>query len=423
MSKQAKNYISLANDHSGSMWNLVSAALKDYNTNIVAIREAATREMQDTIVSVTGFASQVTRELTVSNPHVLKPMEHWPANGGTALYDAIADQIKMHLALPDANQPNVSFLLMITTDGDESGSTIRKEELAAMIKNVMETDRWTFVVRVPKGRKNNPAITGLGIPADNIQEWETTSEGMAASTTVNTAAVDSFFVARSAGKKSSSSFYTNAANVNLAVLKEVPAKAISLYVVPDEFNGKWISDFILSKRQQYLQGSAFFQLTKTEAKVGQDKLLLIREQKTGKFYAGAEARQMIGMPTFGNARLHPGDNKNFDIFIQSKSWNRHLVAGTGLAYWEAQGVPFTQADIDLVTKPAEPKRATPAVPPVIQLPKVAPTNKPTKSPLTPTPRITYFASRNDARIEAKRLGKKLKDNGLANGKDKRWTLA
>lgn len=423
MEKQAKNYISLANDHSGSMWNLTAAALKDYNTNIVAIREAATREMQDTIVSVTGFASRVTRELTVSNPHVLKPMEYWPAQGGTALYDAIADQIQMHLALPDAHQPNVSFLLMITTDGGEASSNISKEALATMIKKVMETDRWTFVLRVPKGQKTHHQITGLGIPADNIQEWETTSAGMAASTAVNTAAVDTFFVARSAGRKSSSSFYTNTAEVNLAVLKEVPAKAVKLYVVDDQFNGKWISDFILSKRQQYLKGSAFFQLTKTEPKVAQDKLILIREDTTGKFYAGAEARQMIGMPAFGNARLHPGDHKGFDIFIQSKSWNRHLVAGTGVAYWEAQGVPFTQSDVDLVTKPAEPKRATPAVAPVVQLPKVAPTNRPTKSPLTPTPRITYYASREDARKEARRLGKTIKDNGLAEGKAKRWTLA
>lgn len=422
MSKQAKNYISLANDHSGSMWNLVSAALKDYNTNIVAIREAATREMQDTIVSVVGFASQINRELTVSNPHVLKPMATWATGGMTRLYDAIADQINMHLALPDANEPNVSFLLMTTTDGDESGSTIRKEELAAMIKHVMETDRWTFVIRVPKGQKNNPAITGLGIPADNIQEWETTSAGMAASTTVNTAAVDSFFVARSAGKKSSSSFYASAENVNLNALTQINDKEITMYVVEPQFNGKWISEYILFKRQEYLKGAAFFQLTKTESKVSQDKIILIREPNSGKFYAGAEARKMLGIPTFGNVRLHPGMLGEYAIFVQSKSWNRHLVAGTGVAYWKNQGVPFTQADVDLVTKPAEPKRATPAVPPVVVLPKVAPTNRPTKSPLTPTPRIVYFASRKDAREEAHRLGKKLKDNGLAEGKAKRWTL-
>lgn len=425
MSKQSKNYIGLVNDHSGSMHHIRDAALKDYNTNIAAIKDAATREMLDTVVSVVGIGlgSGVERQIVISNPHVLKEAANWPCPGGTPLYDGIGNMIELLDGLPDINDEHVSVLVMITTDGDERHSSkYNSSMLAAMIKDRQATGRWTFVMRVPMQEVSNRSITCLGVPKDNIQGWDTTSAGMAASTVASTQAMDGYFAARSAGKKSSSSFYTNAANVNLAALKELPAKAVTLYVVDEAFNGKWISDYILSKRQQYLKGSAFFQLTKTEPKVAHDKLILIREQKTGKFYAGAEARQMIGMPTFGNARLHPGDNKNFDIFIQSKSWNRHLVAGTGLAYWEAQGVPFDQADIDLVTKPAEPKRAAPAVPPVVVLPKVAPTNKPTKSPLTPTPRITYYASREDARKEARRLGKTIKDNGLYEGKAKRWTL-
>lgn len=426
MSKQSKNYIGLVNDHSGSMHHIRDAALKDYNTNIAAIKDAATREMLDTVVSVVGIGlgSGVERQIVISNPHVLKEAANWPCPGGTPLYDGIGNMIELLDDLPDTNDEHVSVLVMITTDGDERHSSkYNSSMLAAMIKDRQATGRWTFVMRVPVQEVGNRSITCLGVPKDNIQGWDTTTAaGMAASTAASTQAMDGYFAARSAGKKSSSSFYTNAANVNLAVLKEVPAKAISLYVVDDQFNGKWISDFILSKRQQYLKGSAFFQLTKTESKVAQDKLILIRESITGKFYAGAEARQMIGMPAFGNARLHPGDHKGFDIFIQSKSWNRHLVAGTGVAYWEAQGVPFTQADVDLVTKPAELKRATPAVPSVVALPKVAPTNRPTKSPLTPTPRITYFASREDARKEARRLGKSIKDNGLSEGKAKRWTL-
>lgn len=423
MSKQSKNYIGLVNDHSGSMHHIRDAALKDYNTNIAAIKDAATREMLDTVVSVVGIGlgSGVERQIVISNPHVLKEAANWPCPGGTPLYDGIGNMIELLDGLPDINDEHVSVLVMITTDGDERHSSkYNSSMLAAMIKDRQATGRWTFVMRVPMQEVGNRSITCLGVPKDNIQGWDTTSAGMAASTAASTQAMDGYFAARSAGKKSSSSFYTNASQVNLAVLKELPAKAISLYVVGEAYNGSMISDFILSKRMQYLKGAAFYQLTKTESKVGQDKLILIREQKTGKFYGGAEARQMIGMPAVGNARLHPGDHKTFDIFIQSKSWNRKMITGNGVAYWEAQGVPFDQADIDLVTKPAAPKRAGP--PPVVQLSPVAPTNRPTKSPLTPTPRITYYASREDARKEARRLGKTIKDNGLAEGKAKRWTL-
>uniref|UniRef100_A0A183CQG1 VWFA domain-containing protein n=1 Tax=Globodera pallida TaxID=36090 RepID=A0A183CQG1_GLOPA len=53
--KQSKNYIGFVNDHSGSMSSLASAAARDYNTNITAIKDAATREMLDTVVSVIGI--------------------------------------------------------------------------------------------------------------------------------------------------------------------------------------------------------------------------------------------------------------------------------------------------------------------------------------------------------------------------------
>lgn len=426
MSKQSKNYIGLVNDHSGSMHHIRDAALKDYNTNIAAIKDAATREMLDTVVSVVGIGlgSGVERQIVISNPHVLKEAANWPCPGGTPLYDGIGNMIELLDGLPDINDEHVSVLVMITTDGDERHSSkYNSSMLAAMIKDRQATGRWTFVMRVPVQEVSNRSITCLGVPKDNIQGWDTTTAaGMAASTAASTQAMDGYFAARSAGKKSSSSFYASTEKVNLNALTQISDKEITMYVVEPEFNGKWISDYILHKRQEYLKGAAFFQLTKTEAKVGQDKIILIREPNAGKFYAGAEARKMLGIPTFGNVRLHPGMLGEYAIFVQSKSWNRHLVAGTGLAYWKNKGVAFDQADIDLVTKPVEPKRAAPTVPPVVVLPKVAPTNRPTKSPLTPTPRITYYASRNDARKEAQRLGKKIKDNGLAEGKAKRWTL-
>jgi len=423
MKKQSKNYIGFVNDHSGSMASIAQAAMKDYNINISAVKAAATREELDTIVSVVGVGVGqggygTERQVVVSNPHVLKPITSWDTSGGTPLYDGIGNMIELLQSLPDANDSHVSCLVMITTDGDERHSKIYdKPKLAALIKKVQATGRWTLVFRIPKGQAK--MLDGLGIPLDNIQQWDTTAAGMEASTVVNTQAMDGYFRARAGGQSASGSFYTNTANVNVAALEEVPANKISLYVVPDEFNGKWIRDFILTKRMEFLKGSAFFQLTKTEGKVGHDKVILIRDRATGKFFGGAGARGMIGMPTDRNARLNPGDHGAYDIFIQSKSLNRHLVAGSGLAYWADIGTQFSQADIDLVSQPVLPKTAAPG--PVV-LPQIKPTTKPTKSPLVPTPKpkLQYFASRTEAREWSKANGKPTGDAGAGAPKGQRY---
>ncbi len=377
-----KNYIGFVNDHSGSMTTIKYAAMQDYNANITAVKDAASREMLDTVVSVVGIGligndgTEVRRQVQISNPHVLKPITDWPTPGGTPLYDGIGSMIELLSGLPDANDPNVSFLVMITTDGEELSS--RKYDaysLRKLIADVSRSGQWTFAFRVPKGT-NKQAIENLGIPPGNIQFWETTTAGMQASTQVTTKAVDSYFTARASGARSSNVFYADASKVDTQSLQDV-TKDVSLYVVPANDSGIEIRDFILRHRMEYLKGAAFYQLTKTEARVSHTKQILVREQSTGKIFAGASARKMIGLPTDRNARLHPGDHKNYDLFIQSESVNRKLVGGTGVVYWAAIGKQFTEADLAYLNKPKAPA--------VVQLPVVPPTNKPTPSPIPKAP--------------------------------------
>ena len=421
---QNKNYIKFVNDHSGSMVSIAKAAMKDYNANIDAVKSAATREMLDTVVSVVGVGIGddgygVKRQVVVSNPHVLKPITNWSTDGGTPLYDGIGNVLELCESLPDANEPHVSFLIMVTTDGDERHSRTKYRDpnvLAALIKKVTATGRYTLVFRVPRNA-DMYQIERLGISKDNIQKWDTTAAGMAESTVKTTAAMDGYFSARSAGAKSTTAFYADASKVDTSALVDITDK-ISLYVVPKAMEGSMIRDFILTKRMVYLKGAAFYQLTKTEARVQHTKLILIRDRTSGKFYGGKDARKMIGLPTDQNARLHPGDHKNFDLFIQSTSINRKLVGETGVAYWEEMGTAFTQEELDKFNGNA-PVVAKPAV---IQLPAVPVTNKPTKSPIPVTkvvqaaPTKQYFATRDLARLS----GKKYYDEGSFAAKGKRW---
>lgn len=414
-----KNYIGFCDDHSGSMQTISRAAIEDSNANILAVKNAATAEEQDTIVYRNEFNTTVKRTVVNSNPHVLKPVDYWQATGYTAFYDAIGDMIEQLKAVPDYNNQDVSFLVIATTDGDENMS--RKYtplKLKTLIEELQRTERWTFVVRVPMGSKEK--IKGLGIPEGNIQEWATTKAGMEASTAATTQAMGNFMRSRSTGARSSTTFYAGVDKVDTKKLDPVDPKKISQYKVgthPGDFDGMMIRDFILARRMRYLKGAAFYQLVKTEARVQPDKLILIQDRNTGSVYCGEQARTMIGLPTGSNARLHPGDHKDYNIFIQSFSINRKMPHGTGVIYWEEKGTEFTQEEIDLFTKPAEPKRV-PKEPLAAQLPAVHNTSgRPVHSTMPVTQRKPiYYASRDDAR----RSGYAFKDNGKSAPTGKRW---
>lgn len=400
-----KNYVCFINDHSGSMAGIAKQAAADYNANIEAIKNAATQEMLDTVVSTCSVDGSDTRlTVTVSNPHVLKPITNWRAGGGTPLWTGIFKMADMLSKLPDINNKDVSVLIMITTDGEDTEGSFALERLREFISPFMATGRWTLVARVPKNTRQ-PIIdqfTSLGIPTGNIQRWETTAAGMQASTAVQTAAVGNYFLSRSAGAQSTSSFYMDASKVDITALTDL-TKELSLYVVPPEDNGIEIQKFILRHRQQYLKGAAFYQLTKTEARVGPDKQVLVRDRASGKIFGGAEARKMLNLPSHANQRVHPGDHKNFDIFIQSESTNRKLVGGTGVLYYAKIGVPFTQAELERF----QPKPAAPvAVPQPVQLPAVPVSTKPTPSPIPVTKRPVQitFDTREEARRAAAAKG-------------------
>ncbi len=419
-----KNYIGFVNDHSGSMGNLARAAVTDYNATITAVREAASREMLDTVVSVVGIGLGsggygVQRQVVISNPHVLKPLASWPTPGGTPLYDGVGDMIELFQSLPDYSNPDVSFLVVTTTDGREEHS--RKYNINTLSRKIQElqaTGRWTFVFRVPQGQSHT--ITKLGVPLDNIQEWGTTAEGMAKSTAATTQAMDSYFTLRSSGARGSNVFYASAQAVTAqavqATLVDV-SKEVQIWSVMPSEDGEEIQPWALKRLfgQPFLKGAAFYQLTKTEARVQDGKLIAIRDKALGKVYSGDAARQMLNIPVRspkGYVRLHPDATPQFDIFIQSTSINRKLVAGTQVLYWPAKGTGFTAADFPWLSN------GTPLNTPQGQAlaakssAAIAATSKP-----SPVKRggimgpKQFYSTRNEARNAARSLGKTLHDEG------------
>jgi hypothetical protein len=187
----------------------------------------------------------------------------------------------------------------------------------------------------------------MGIPESNILEWEQSQRGVEAATRATTQAFNEFYTARATGVKSTKKFYTNLKGVTTsdvkAVLKDISAE-VQLWPVAMTEDQEAIRTFVENRLggRPMLKGAAFYQLNKTEPMVQDYKLIAIRDKNTGAVYAGDHARDMLGLPKYGNCRLAPGDHGNFEIFIQSTSVNRKVTSGAQILYWANVGKAFKE---------------------------------------------------------------------------------
>jgi len=341
-----KNYIGISRDHSGSMRDIALAAGCDYNDNIASIKEGSAEHSIDTIVSVVkcgvGRQALVEREVINSNVTMLQPIRDgkYIADGSaTPLFDSVGDLIEQLQAVPDANDPDVSFVVMVITDGGEnsskkwSGASISKK-----MKELRQTDRWTFSFRVPRGYKHE--LTRYGIPEGNILEWDQTDRGVQVASAATRSAVKDFYTARSMGVKSTDKFYADLSTVTLKEVKTALvdiSKEVTVYEIDAANDGAQIRDFVNEQSVTFVKGCAFYELKKTEEVQGY-KQIAIRDKTTGAVYSGFGARDLLGLPQSDNVKLAPGMHGNYEIYVQSTSINRKLTKGMGLMIWTGGAV-------------------------------------------------------------------------------------
>lgn len=330
-----KQYVGISRDHSGSMQSLAHAAMRDYNNTIAAVKDGAQKNDIDTIVSVVengvGSQGKVVRRVVNSSISRLEPVQNYPTDGGsTPLFDSVGELIDILSDVPDADFPDVSFLIIVVTDGEENSSKRwNGSSLSAKIKQLQATDRWTFTFRVPRGCGRT--LERLGIPSGNIMEWETTERGMEQSSVVTQSAVSNYFVARAKGVRGSSTFYADLSKPG-AVKRDLEEITHEVQLWAVTRGGELIREFVEAQGETYRTGAAFYQLSKSEEVQG-FKLICVRHKISGKVYAGENARVLLGLPRGGSIKVSPGSTGEYEVFVQSTSVNRKLIAGTSLIYW------------------------------------------------------------------------------------------
>ena len=337
-----KTYVGIVRDHSGSMNIRANAAMKDYNLLIAGIRGSA-NIIHNIFVTVVecgvGYLGGVQVKEVNKPIAQVSDLTRYVADGSrTPLWESVwqtIDQLERagSIVADRYIEESSAFLVEVITDGQNNVNSITGSALAARIRKLQATDRWTFVFRVPVGYKRE--ILNIGVPDENIMEWEQTTAALVRSSEQNVQATQSYFTQRSLGRTSTSKFYTNLSDVSItevkSELKDITHE-IQTEAVWSADDGAAVREFCENHFGEYVIGCAYYQLMKIE-KVQPQKKIIIKHKKSGKYYAGAAARTMLGLPD-EEIRVHPGDHAQYDIYIQSTSVNRKLVANTKIVYWK-----------------------------------------------------------------------------------------
>lgn len=332
------NHVVFVLDASGSMSNKRSKLVQVVDNQIQQLAQQSKDFNQETRVTVYSFDDDV--KCLFFDTDVLRLpsiAKHYEINGMTALIDATLYS-QEDLRKTATMYGDHAFLTYVLTDGYENASTRPSSELSTWMSNLAENE--TVAVFVPD-RNGVVAVRQLGFQPDNIAVWDATSiRGVEQVGATMTQATQSYYTMRSKGVRSTSTLFAggveqvNTKTVKVAGLVPLQPVQYAVYPVRPIHTGEIppIRTFVeLMTGRKYRTGEAFYQLTKSELIQGTKTVAVRRKSgpKTGEIYVGANARSLLGLPDEAR-RVRPAGNPDFDVFVQSTSVNRKLVAGTDL---------------------------------------------------------------------------------------------
>jgi Mg-chelatase subunit ChlD len=139
-------HVAIVLDRSGSMSSIRNEVIGAFNEQIKTIGKEA--EEVDTDVSFFTFSTKADDPVFLNQPvekmELLTEKGYVP-DGMTAMLDGVGKAVSHLEQVKDANDPGTAFLVIVVSDGQENNS---KEynwiSLAAKIKPLQETKRWTF---------------------------------------------------------------------------------------------------------------------------------------------------------------------------------------------------------------------------------------------------------------------------------------
>lgn len=324
------NHIVFVIDRSGSMSGLSSEVVKVFDSQIQYLATRSKELNQETRASVYLFNNSVSCLLYDMDVMRLPSLSSfYRADGGTSLIDGTLKAIDDLQKTPELYGDH-AFLIYVLTDGEENTSINRSNQLSDKINSLK--NNWTVAVLVPNQTGVHEAKK-FGFPANNIQVWSTDKKGINEVGETMKSATNSFMQARATGVRGTKNLF----NINTANLKsDIVTKKLDV-LDPKDYeiltvrkDGQAIKEFVESWKLPYVVGSSYYQLSKVE-KVQANKNVIVQNKISGKLYTGAKARELLGLPDH-EVKIAPSSFNNYNIYCQSTSINRKLVANTQLVY-------------------------------------------------------------------------------------------
>ena len=321
------NHVVFVLDSSSSMAGLSSEVIKVFDSQIQYLASRSKELDQETRVSVYIFSDTVS--CLIYDKDVLRLpslSSFYRAHGNTALIDGTLKAIE-DLGKTATLYGDHAFLIYTLTDGQENASHHSTSELSTCISRLPEN--WTLAVMVPN-QSGVFEAKKFGFPSNNIQVWSTTNDGVREVGEVLKKTTDNYMRARSTGVRGTKTLF----NFDVSKLSSSAIQSSLDELKPDQYHllnvGKKaaIKDFIESWKIPFVPGAAYYQLTKPE-KVQGYKQVCIQNKLNGKVYSGTNVRSMLGLPDFEVA-VSPATHPQYELFVQSQSFNRNLVPGTKL---------------------------------------------------------------------------------------------
>lgn len=324
------DHIALVLDASGSMNMHTGAVVRVADTLMghLALRsKEMNREVRVTVYTFDDTVKCCVFDMDVLRLPSIKTLYH--IGGRTALIDATVLS-QTDLAQTAQMYGDHAFLTYVLTDGQENASHKHSVgHLQTLLAN--QADNWTTGVFVPNSSGVYEAKR-FGFPAGNIATWDTTSsQGIEEVGRIIRASADTYMTGRVAGVTGTRTLFSTGQDAvnrdTVAAAKLTPMKTGTYFLVPVPKDTP-IKEFVESAKGAgtFQVGKTFYQLMKSEEIQG-NKALAVVEKKTASVFIGDGVRKMIGLSN-ATQRVRPSFNPDYDIFVQSTSVNRKLIAGT-----------------------------------------------------------------------------------------------
>jgi len=334
--QQTQNYINhivFVLDASSSMGGLERELIKVADNQIAYLAQRSKELDQETRITVYKFSDADEIECLIYDKDVLRMPSIaglYRTQGVTALIDATLLAIK-DLGMTPEKYGEHSFLIYVLTDGQENDSRASASTLSNVIDGL--PDHWTLAVFVPDQLGVREAKS-FGFPKDNIAVWDaTTNKGVNEAGERIKQTTEAFMQNRAKGIRGSKNLFT----LNTPSISTVKQTLTSLhagqYRIYDVEEDSRIDEFVESKTHRaYNRGEAYYQLMKRETIQPSKKIAIFEGAPKWKVYIGTadESRQLLGLPDGEYVDVKPENFRDYEIFIQSTSNNRKLIAGTKL---------------------------------------------------------------------------------------------